>query len=310
MGGSSDSCYFYRGPGWSTKEHYGGMVGGRSYRTVGDTLYSGNFMHYPWTSCFHVDQAAMYFQGMGNPNPLVVVCERPSDPPREEWDHGRMLHGLAVFLSGSDAAHFQQKPSWICQTGRDGTNCMGGPTFDAIMAWKLPNGDPDFARMIAWIHAGGIGAYRRDEIQGYDLYALLYYMAGYSQELARAGQPFLDKLAAFFGADVVNHPTPPPAMLNNIPERSPHLTVYADGGSLKLRSVTRPFPGEPIAFDPALVLRVTLDAGLASELVVGDMTPANNWTLPFPALSKPRIASGRIIQGGAGHTAEASVIGG
>ena len=151
----------------------------------------------------------MLMQGFANTNPAVIRAALPTDPPRENWDHGLWGRGFAVAMMGTVAGREGTVPSFSCQMS---PTCSSGLGFDSDFFgnMKLPNGDPDFASMLKWFQQGGIGRFTRYEMAGYDAYALLYWALADSQLLAQKGDDLLSKLYAFFGPAVVNSPTPRP----------------------------------------------------------------------------------------------------
>jgi hypothetical protein len=303
---NANGCLFLSGPDWSVQQPWGNMIGGASVRNVGSTQYAGYPMHYPWSCFFHIDQGAMQFQGFGNINPTLICPARPGDPPLEQWDHGRHNHGLGVLIQGTVAGKEGTKPSLTCQFDLDGWGGLGVHS-DWLYSMKLPDGSPDFQRMVDWIHAGGLGSVRRDEIQGYDLWALLYFFAGGSQELVRQGQPLLDKLAAFFGGySVIDHPVPAP----NIPSASeyePKVSAFVEGSTIKLRTLDA--YGGALQHDPNLVARIVIDEGMTDQVIAGVLNAANAWEIAMPTVAAGQhILSCRIQSKSPGHIGEASVL--
>lgn len=272
-GPGNKDCFFYSGPGWNSCVNWGNVPVGQSTRAVGDTVYSGEpFGHYGWVAEYHPDQGIILCQGFSNYVPWVLVPARPSDPPREFWSNPLMNHGAAVFNAGTIKGHEGTKPSFSAQMCGDGH----GPftSFDYIA--ELPT----VQAMVDYIHKGMEGSFRRDEIQGRDLLAILYLVVGGSQRLIREGQPFIDWVLSYFPSSVTTVETPPSGYPQFTPWSSSQVlcTAISDAGQIKIRF--RDSGNNATTHSTQVVVKVTLDGSITA----GIANQANGWTFPAPTV--------------------------
>ena len=237
------------------------------------------FGHYPWVASFHPDQAVMMTQGLANAAPWILRPPLPSDPPYA-YDASLFWHGRLVILAGGRV--YGKQPSFVGQISISG----GGAIVDADEIADMP-----WADSAAFIRKGMRGSVPRDDLTPHDVLAVQYWALRSSQRYLIEGEAAVDALRKWAGAVF---PVPYPTGFRDWEETyaSVHLTATQHG--VEGRS---PYDAQ-LTLPDALVVRVTLDAGLPSQRVLGEFSKPWTYTLPAGVWG----ASCEVVSGADGRT--------
>ena len=265
---NDDSVHLPCGP-----EYNGGSAG------CGPTGQAGEvFGHYPWGFWFHPDQGIALAQGLSNPAPMVIRPALPTDP---QWEYDRRLHwhGQKIIITGTTKAggRYGKVPSFTAQIDIHGGGLV---TCDEIadMGWD---------RAAAFIQSGMLGAFPRPEIVGYDLLAVLYWVARNSQRYLREGRALIDSLHKWAGPQTEIDPPDVPWDWD-----TQWAATYLVAGPAGVTGMS--VYDQPRAIEPDVIIRVTDREGLLGERVIGEFAAPWAYTLPAGTygLTARRVSGG------------------
>lgn len=277
VGENNNTVVLFDPDGRYVGKPWGGNAG---FASVGPVQWVAEPLgHYPWVAAFHPDQAVIMTQGLGNFAPFILRAPLATDP-RYGYRPDLMEHGRAVVMAGG--REYGRAPSFTAQISIGGGSAIVDADEIAEMDWSAS---------AAFIQAGMRGSRPRPDLTRYDVLAVQYWALRNSQRYLREGEAAVASLLAWAGPVA---PNPAPTRFRSWDDSSAAVFMVATRGRVEGRTAY----DQPVALPADLVVRVTLDAGLPTQRVLGDLSAPWRYTVPAGAWG----ASCEVVSGGDGRT--------
>lgn len=261
------------------------MWGGQSVTTVGDFAHAGEWVHYGWSVCYHVDQAVFLAQGFGNCLPAITRASIPSDVAEEPHDHALFRRGQEVIKAGTTYAYQQAhgyyaRPSLSALMGVTGWGLLG-ITADWLTQQAKARG---WGWLETYIQSGMGGTTPRPEIVGRDLYGLMYLIAKSSQQYLSEGATLIDAMKTYVLAKYptagveIAWPVSPDADRGN---SETFVRAALTGGQIVVSAAD--MYGNARSIPPAALVDVYVDQGRPAQIKLAGL--ASPWRVGAPSLT-------------------------